>query len=78
MLQFRGLFASRLQSTAAASLAAAVVALPALSGLWSVWSKGLAIEGEQEQWLHVAAHERRFVQAITSGSALEGDDASTG
>tara|TARA_B110001452_G_scaffold5071_1_gene4704 strand:+ start:271 stop:435 length:165 start_codon:yes stop_codon:yes gene_type:complete len=54
------------------------VALPALSGLWSVWSKGLAIEGEQEQWLHVAAHERRFVQAITSGSALEGDDASIG
>ena len=58
-------------------MAAAAVALPVLSGLSSVWSKGLALEGEA-QWAHVAAHERRFVEAITSGSALEGDDASIG
>ena len=48
-------------------------ALPSIAGLVRTFETGLSV-GDQ-QWDHVLKHEQRFIQALTAGTAAEGDDA---
>ena len=47
----------------------------AVTGLVRTLLDGLALDEDQAQWSHVAEHEQRFLQALSAGTAWEGDDA---
>ena len=42
--------------------------------LGRVYVDGLRAQSDNAQWAHVVEHERRFVEALRSGTASEGDD----
>jgi hypothetical protein len=60
----------------AATASALALFAVSFAGLARTLVSGLSVEGDEMQWAHVVRHEERFLQALRSGTAAEGDDAS--
>ena len=55
-------------------MATSVVLSCSFVGLSRALFDGLQIHDDEAQWRHVASHEQRFVRALRSGTASEGDE----